>query len=643
MVHLTINDRAIEAPEGTTVLQVARQAGIHIPTLCDHPALTPFGGCRLCIVEIQGWRAPVASCTLPVSEGMVIQTDTPKLRASRKFILDMLFSERNHFCPFCQVSGGDCELQNSAYGVGMTQWDFQPGWKKFEVDASHPDFVFDHNRCILCRRCIRACAELTGNFTLNAAERGSATMVVADFGLPLGSSSCVSCGMCVQVCPTGALIDRNSAYKGHRKDWQATQTTCNGCSTGCSVTVWSRDNQLVCIEGDWEGSVNQGMTCRIGRFQPVDENRQRLTQPMVRKDGKLQPTSWDEAIRAVQTRLAPLAGQNGHGVAALASTRLPAEDLALFRHLFAGGLGSGMVTSIEEGVPTGAAYALAETLSHSFENRLDEIKNADLVLAIGVDLIDNHQVVGFFIKRMLPEEIPLFVVDPGENEMKRMANLVFEPAPGQDLKLIDALRRGLGGEVQDDEKVRLLCEALAESQRPAIVYGKGISRQNSGTLRQLTALCNDLRMLGKQPALLGMKGEANSLAAAQYGLDKPFSINGQQAVYLAIGDDYPTRRLAERTRHAPFKVVQAAYASDLTEMADVVLPVTTWAEHGGHFVNMDGRLQKSKAILHPPAGVRTHREVLAELATSLNIDPNCDWKAELGERISPVEIDLNVD
>ncbi|MFM8321908.1 MAG: molybdopterin-dependent oxidoreductase [Chloroflexota bacterium] len=643
MVKITINGQAVEASEGTTVLQAARSAGIQIPTLCDHPALEPYGGCRLCMVEIQGWRAPAASCTLPVAPGMIIQTDTPKLRASRKFVLDMLFSERNHFCPFCQESGGDCELQNNAYGQGMTQWDFQPNWKKFEVDASHKHYVMDHNRCILCRRCIRACSELTANFTLSAAERGSSTMVVADYGLPLGSSSCVSCGMCVQVCPTGALIDRYAAYKGHSKDWTATQSTCNGCSTGCSTVVWSRDNQLVKIEGDWNGAVNGGMMCEIGRFKPVSDRRTRLSQPLVRKDGKLQPSTWEEAIHEVSTRLAKLAGQNGHGVAALASTRLPAEDLALFRRLFADGLGSGMVTSIEEGVPTGAAYALAETLGHPFESKMDDIKQADLVLAIGVDLIDNHQVLGFFLKRLLPAETPLFVVDPGENEMKHMANLVFEPAAGQDLQLIDALRRGLSGETLAAGEVGLLCQALAEAQRPAIVYGKGISRQNSETLRQLNALCNDLRQMGKRPALLGVKGESNSLAAAQYGLDKTFSVEGRQMAYLAIGDDFPSRRLLERAAQAPFKVVQATYASALTEMADVVLPVSGWAEHGGHFLNMDGRLQKSEAVLNAPAGVRSHRQVLTELAGCLNIDPTCDWKAALSERVSPVALDLDVD
>src|SRR6266498_5621274 len=168
MVQITINGKQIEVPEGTTVLRAAEMAGVTIPRLCDHKELTPYGGCRLCIVEVQGVRVPMASCTLPVNNGMVVNTETDAIKKSRKFVLSMLFSERNHFCQFCQVSGGDCELQNAAYHEEMTHWPIQPGWNNFPVDTSHPYFVLDNNRCILCRRCVRACAEMAGNFTLSA-------------------------------------------------------------------------------------------------------------------------------------------------------------------------------------------------------------------------------------------------------------------------------------------------------------------------------------------------------------------------------------------------------------------------------------------------------------------------------------------
>ena len=208
MINLTIDGQSVEVPEGSTVLQAARKAGIDIPTLCDHPNLAPYGGCRLCVVEVEGARTLQTSCTLPVNNNMVVHTNTPKLQEARKTVLSLIFSERNHFCPYCQVSGGDCELQNAAYGQGMTYWPLQPNWQTFQVDASHPYFVLDNNRCILCRRCVRACDELVGNSTLGIEERGAKSCLVADYGIPLGESTCISCGVCVQICPTGALIDQ---------------------------------------------------------------------------------------------------------------------------------------------------------------------------------------------------------------------------------------------------------------------------------------------------------------------------------------------------------------------------------------------------------------------------------------------------
>ena len=326
MITVTIDEKTIQVPDGTTVLKAARMAGVEIPTLCDHPYLTPYGGCRLCLVEVQGARTLQPACTLPASNNMVVHTSTEKVKSARKFVLTLIFSERNHFCPFCQLSGGDCELQNAAYNEGMTHWQLQPNWTPYPVDASHPYFILGNNRCILCRRCVRACGELVGNFTLGFEERGALSMLIADLGsTPLGESSCVSCGSCVQVCPTGAIIERHSAYKGHDTQVAKTSTLCVGCSVGCGIIVDSRDNQLVRINGDWEAAVNGGILCKVGRFYPMDEKRERITSPMVRKDGALKQATWDEALAYIVEHLKPLSGKQSDGIAALASTRLPAE------------------------------------------------------------------------------------------------------------------------------------------------------------------------------------------------------------------------------------------------------------------------------------------------------------------------------
>jgi len=330
MVHLQIDGKPIEVPEGTTVLRAADQAGIHVPRLCDHPALKPFGSCRVCLVEVQGMRTLQPSCTLPVSENMVVRTATPAVTEARKFVLALLFSERNHFCPYCQMTGGDCELQNTALEHEMTHWPIAPSWKRFPVDASNPNILLDHNRCILCRRCVRACGDLVGMSTLGFEERGSESMLTADLGKPLGASSCISCGVCAQVCPTGTLTDRRSAYQGCDKTGNFVDSICIECGIGCSTSVFVRDNRVVRIEGDWQGEVNGGVLCKAGRFDVLDDKPARIVKPAVRRDGKLVNVSWDEALAAAA------AGLKSAPVQALASSRLSVEALSAFQQLAAG-------------------------------------------------------------------------------------------------------------------------------------------------------------------------------------------------------------------------------------------------------------------------------------------------------------------
>lgn len=660
MVQLTIDDKQIEVPEGTTVLRAAEIAGIKIPTLCDHKELTPYGGCRLCIVEVQGFRVPIASCTLPVNNGMVVKTQTDSLRKSRNFILSMFFSERNHLCPFCQVSGGDCELQNAAYNEEMTHWPIQPGWNNFVVDTTHPYFVLDNNRCILCRRCVRACAEITGNFTLSVAERGAASMVVADGNDPLGESSCVKCGACVQVCPTGALIDRTSAYQGLDQSMTEIKSICVGCSVGCGIKIIVRDNRVVRIEGDWEGVVNRGAMCEHGRYHPLAEQRTRIASPLMRKNGQLQPVSWDEALGAVADKLKPLSGNAHNGVAAIASTRLPAEALSIFRELFVDGLKSGLVTSTEEGMTTAAVAALADKTG-AFEGKLDLLKNADVVMALGANIAKTHMVAGFMVKRARPRGMRLISVNPESEEMDELAHISLKNKPGSDLALIEGLKaiivkEGLGRaplEIQNPEKAIAdavretglefsdLSDAarmLAHGVSPVILYGKGITAQHDAHLvESLLGLATLIGAVDKERVgLLSVKGEANSVAAAQLHLDSQFKLNGQQAIYAAIGDDYVSKGLTERLANAPYLVVQTAYESSLTEKADVVLPVTLWSEQEGHYVSMDGRVQKAEKAVTAPEGVRENSDVLAEIAMRMNMPVSTDWKKSIHARKSSV-------
>ena len=658
MINLTINGKPIKVTEGTTVLNAARQNDIKIPTLCDHPNLTPYGGCRLCVVEVKGMRVPIAACTLPAANGMVIETETPSLKKSRNVILSLLFSERNHFCPFCQVSGGDCELQNAAYAEHMDHWPMQPQWTNFPVDTSHPYFILDNNRCILCRRCIRACAEMSGNFTLSVEERGAATIVVADTNVPLGQSTCVSCGSCVQVCPTGALIDRQSAYLGHDKHMTVTHSVCRGCSLGCGIEIHTRDNHIVKITGDYEAP-NAGTLCKTGRFLPVEQTRTRITTPLKRVDGKMVATTWEDALKLLAQNLTPLKGQ----LAAVASTRLPVESLYAFKSLFADGLNSAVVTSTEEGRPTALQAEYAIKNGEAIEGKLDTLRTSDCVLIIGADLKSTHETAGFYVQRNQPKGTRLIVVDPNENGMDDLANLNLKPQAGSNKAVFNALeaaiiREGLartdakssrttleaalkacGLEAEDViDAARMLAEAVA----PVIVYGRGVS--GNGDAATIDAMVRVAKLIGatdsERKGLISLKGGANSLAAAQLGLVDQLKVQNCKAAYVALGDDFASKRLVETLEKVPYLAVQASYESALTERADLVLPVDIWAEEAGHTLNTEGRLQFAESALTAPEGVRQNLMVLVDVAHELGVTLNENWREALTQRTSVVELEM---
>ncbi|MDZ4159158.1 MAG: molybdopterin-dependent oxidoreductase, partial [Anaerolineaceae bacterium] len=614
--------------------------------------LSPNGGCRLCLVEVEGYRGLQPSCTLPIQDNMRITTDNPRIRSARTFVLSMLFSERNHFCPFCQVSGGDCELQNAAYEQGMTHWEFPPIWEHFNLDASHPYLLIDHNRCILCRRCVRACGELAGIYTLGIEERGSKSQLVADLGVPLGTSTCVSCGMCAQVCPTGAIIDRESAYLGKQTQLDQTESICVGCSVGCGVVVHTRDNQLVRIESNWEAPVNQGLTCKVGRFLPLADDRERIKSPLVRKDGQLVPATWDEAMELAASHLKPLIAT--HEVAALISDRLPSEALSAFKQLFAQGFQSPAVSTLDEGLSTSAATRLAEKLTHPFESPLSALEQADLVLVASADLANDHEVAGFFVRRGLFNGKKLVVVSALATGLEAHATVSLSPQVGSEKKLFNRLTEfvksalpGAGSTspealahisqtAQDcgvsPESLKLAAYMMASAQNPVFLYGKDL---NDDALEALV----ELGRAKENAAIIGLKGQANSFAAAQYGLNTPLKLNSQQAVYVCLGDENPSQKLIQRLKTTPYLIVQASHASQLTAIANIVLPVEMWAEQSGHYLNLEGRLQKAEAALIAPQAIRANIEVIGDLAEKLGIklDPGA-WKNTLHHRVSPAKI-----
>jgi len=279
------------------------------------------------------------------------------------------------------------------------------------------------------------------------------------------------------------------------------------------------------------------------------------------------------------------------------------------------------------------AAALADELGHPFEGKLDDLKAADCVIMVGANLVDNHQVAGFFVKRSLPKNVKLIVIDPNENELDALADCAVKPAVGTDADVVRAFVAAAKG-AEAGAEIAEAAQIISAAKKPVIVYGKGFVANNKPeTLKQLIEWAKAINA-----KLIGLKGEANSLAAAQYGLDQTFKLNGHQVAYVAVGDDYPTDRLIQRLEKAPFLVAQASYVSKLTARADVVLPVEMWAEQDGHYLNLDGRLQAAHKAIHATEEVRSNVAVLQELAQRLGFQSANNWKDELFKRVPVVAL-----
>jgi len=327
MVNLTINGRKVSAPAGSTVLEAAQSAGIEIPTLCHHDVLEPIGACRVCLVEVKGQRTLQPACTFPISEGMEVQSHSDKAMEARRFVLELLLSDHPLDCMTCD-STGQCELQDLMYEYGVDDTRF-PGVKHdYALDDPNPFLIRDYNKCIQCRRCVRACKEVNGVEAISMLWRGFSTKPGTAGDGNLEDSPCEFCGMCVALCPTGALRPKYAEGKGRVWQLQQTTSTCPYCGVGCQLDYWTRDNEIVKVTSHWDGPPNNGWTCVKGRFGFDFVNHpERVTQPLIKKNGEFVEATWDEALDLVADKLAEIKKKHGgDAIGVLSSAKCTNEE-----------------------------------------------------------------------------------------------------------------------------------------------------------------------------------------------------------------------------------------------------------------------------------------------------------------------------
>lgn len=332
---LTVDGRSVPGRKGQTVLEVCRDNNIHIPTLCFHPRMPAYGGCRLCIVEIENMRGLPPSCTTPAMDGMTISTRTDRLFRVRRTVLELLLAYGDHNCLLCEKNG-ECELQSLAYEYGIDRLRYQTDFVPKPSDLSNPMIVRDPNKCVLCGRCVRACLSIQVNGVIDIAGRGSESFITTFDNKPLKDSNCAFCGECVSVCPTGALTPRRSRFKGRSWELKKVISTCTYCGVGCQLELNVKDNEVVKVTSspDIPGP-NNGSLCVKGRFgNDFINHPDRLRTPLVRKNGELKEASWDEALALVAEKFAAIKAASGpDSLAVFSSARCTNEENYLISKL----------------------------------------------------------------------------------------------------------------------------------------------------------------------------------------------------------------------------------------------------------------------------------------------------------------------
>ncbi len=492
-VSLSIDGFAVTVPEGTSVMRAAAEAGIMVPKLCASDNMEAFGSCRLCVVEIEGRKGTPASCTTPVAEGMVVHTQSGKVKRIRKGVMELYISDHPLDCLTC-AANGDCELQDAAGQVGLRDVRYAPGQNHFDPsgsgarsqaearlrmpvdranpryvpkDESNPYFTFDPSKCIVCSRCVRACEEVQGTFALTIEGRGFDSKVSAGAATDdFLHSECVSCGACVQACPTATLQEKSVIEMGtpHR----SVITTCAYCGVGCSFKAELNGDQLVRMVPYKHGKANRGHSCVKGRFAYGYANhRDRILKPMIRDriDEPWREVEWDEALAFAAGRMSALQQKYGRrSIGVITSSRCTNEETYLVQKLARAVFLNNNTDTCARVCHSPTGYGLGKTFGTSAGTQdFDSVEKADVVMIIGANPTDGHPVFASRLKKRLRQGARLIVVDPRRTDIVRSPHVEaayhLPLRPGTNVAVVTAMAHVIVTEgLLDEAFIRERCD-----------------------------------------------------------------------------------------------------------------------------------------------------------------------------------------
>ncbi len=473
-VTLTIDGTKVEVAEGTSIMRAAMEAGIQVPKLCATDTLDAFGSCRLCLVEIQGRNGTPASCTTLVTDGLVVSTQTPRLKQLRRGVMELYISDHPLDCLTC-AANGDCELQDMAGAVGLREVRYGYEGENhlgLAKDESNPYFTFDSSKCIACSRCVRACEETQGTFALTIEGRGFGSRVSAGAGDAFLDSDCVSCGACVQACPTATLTEKSVIEIGQPE--HSVVTTCAYCGVGCSFKAEMRGEEVVRMVPYKDGKANRGHSCVKGRFAwGYATHKDRILNPMIRASIKdpWREVSWDEALAHAASEFKRIQAKYGRdAVGGITSSRCTNEETYLVQKLVRAGFGNNNVDTCARVCHSPTGYGLSTTYGTSAGTQdFDSVEHADVVVVIGANPTDGHPVFASRLKKRLREGAKLIVIDPRRIDLVRTPHIAaahhLPLRPGTNVAVLTALAHVIVTEgLVNEEFVRANCD-LAEFNR----------------------------------------------------------------------------------------------------------------------------------------------------------------------------------
>ena len=670
-MKIIIDGQKIEVEGKKTILEVARKNGIFIPSLCDHSHLTPFSGCRLCIVEIVGKKGYPPSCSTCVDDGMEIKTKTPRLQILRREILELILSEHPNACLICsekencdeykstirkvgEVTGcvlcsnnGRCELQDVVEALKIDKVKFPSLYRNFEVKKSDPFFDRDYNLCILCGRCVRVCHELRGASAVSFVYRGSEAVVGTVLDRPLLESGCQFCGACVDVCPTGSLAERVIRYES-LPDERA-KTICPLCSMGCELKIDLKAGKILSSKPSDNGAVNQGQACVKGRFLIRDlvYNPRRILKPLIRVNEELEEASWDEALDFVARRLKKYKGKE---VSLIASPQVSCEESFLLYKFAHDGLKTINIDSSYRFSPLAACEEVGQEngLKPDLNFEIKDISRAKTLLLIGADITISHPIIWLEVLKAVKGGAKLIVASPTELSLNRFSSIWLQIRPGTEFYLLSFLSKILLDKGQTvnpsriggfdsfkdsldkldlshvfkitgitQEELKETSELLSEEEPAAFLFGMGLTQHPWGS-QNAAALWNLAIQTQAKLFPLGLENNLRGVfEIAKNSSDKGLTFN--QIIQAASSGDIKALYLAGpipdlKRVNLEFLVIQDSFMNENFRFADAVLPASTFAETEGTFINGEGRLQRFNKVIEPLGEARPDWWIISQVA-----------------------------